>query len=137
MERKEVLYFLKKLTKSNHEVFCTHNHADYCGWFFEINKENPNWLNFSLYNFLEKTIKITNKHRLLGLKYALAEYIIEDGKNRVKIGDKIYTAALDKRGDRSFLHDNIKSGDIVLCEEQMVDYNQTVYLIIDILGGKS
>ena len=108
MERKDRLNFFKSLSKTNHETFCSHNHEDYCGWYYEIDKENPDWTNFSLYNFLEKTIKVSNKHGFLGLRHALAKLV---EPNRVEVNGKIYTAALDIRGNRESLHKNTRIGD--------------------------
>jgi len=49
----------KQLARELHDMLCTQNHTDGCGWFYEFDNKKDRWIGHAHTEFLKKAEKLT------------------------------------------------------------------------------
>jgi len=58
----------KQLATELHNMLCTWNHTDGCGWFYEFNNKKDNWTSDAHGTYLKKAQKLIHKCEQEGVK---------------------------------------------------------------------
>jgi hypothetical protein len=73
-----------QLAKTLHSIFCTHNHTDGCGWFYEMKNKQDDWLAHTHGEYLQKALKFTHACQAEGIAADTALKVFKLAKESLK-----------------------------------------------------